>query len=82
MLKFNIKPFLERHCSQASFRTNDKPEVLFPDEIRNLFFIPLPEKIFDNRFTKELCDIISDKAVQCSQAVVQRQMILFYKFLR
>ena len=80
MLKFNIKPFLERHYSQASFGTNDKPEELFPDEIINLFFIP--EKTFDNRFTKELCDIISDKAEQYSQAVVQRQMILFYKFLR
>ena len=27
-------------------------------------------------FTKELCDIISDKPDQCSQAVVQRQMII------
>ena len=80
MLKLNIKPFLECHCSQASFGTNDKPEVLFPDEIRNLFF--MPEKTFDNRFTKELCDIISVKADQYSQAVVKRQMILFYKFLR
>lgn len=48
--------------------------VLLPDDIRNLFFIA--EKTFDNMFTKELCDIISDKPDQCSQAVVQRQMII------
>lgn len=48
--------------------------VLLPDEIRNLFFIA--EKTFVNMFTKELRDIISDKADQCSQAVVQRQMII------